>query len=83
MVSTPLGLGFGRDQAMFPNISTKITPLAQTSINSEGSATYAEKAKQNNQPIVDFSNLPTPGFRGEYPTIKLPKKAYERGVEYC
>ncbi|KAF5179883.1 hypothetical protein FRX31_030530, partial [Thalictrum thalictroides] len=54
-----------------------------TVTNASTKISYADKVRKPEQPIIEYSELPEPGFRGEYPTIKLPKKAYERGLEYC
>ncbi|KAL5725776.1 hypothetical protein ACHQM5_008882 [Ranunculus cassubicifolius] len=44
---------------------------------------YADATRGEEQLVVDIDELPLPGFRGEYPTIRIPKRAYERGLEYC
>ncbi|KAF5193004.1 hypothetical protein FRX31_017409 [Thalictrum thalictroides] len=32
---------------------------------------------------IEYDALPKPGFRGDYPTIKIPKRTYEIGLDYC
>ncbi|KAF5190018.1 Non-LTR retrolelement reverse transcriptase-like protein, related, partial [Thalictrum thalictroides] len=73
MESTPFGLGNGRNFKMYPG-STIL--LEKTSVS------YAAATK-GNQVAIEYDALPKPGFRGDYPTIKIPKRAYERGLDYC
>ncbi|KAF5176880.1 zinc ion binding / nucleic acid binding protein [Thalictrum thalictroides] len=73
-------LGGGRNSIPLKGLEDK----QQLKLNDQVcKVSYADKVKKLEQPVVEYSELPEPGFRDEYPTIKLPKRAYERGLEYC
>ncbi|KAF5178010.1 hypothetical protein FRX31_032405 [Thalictrum thalictroides] len=90
MTSTPFGLGQGRNQSMYPSFTRCYhqnnkdlqAPQAEA-VKSDSKLTYVKKAKQGCHPKVTFASLLTLGFKGYYPTFKIPSQAYERGLEYC
>ncbi|KAF5192561.1 hypothetical protein FRX31_017847 [Thalictrum thalictroides] len=43
----------------------------------------AEMMKGDRVNPIDVSQLPIPGKKGNFPSIKLPKRVVERGIEYC
>ncbi|KAF5192141.1 zinc ion binding / nucleic acid binding protein [Thalictrum thalictroides] len=91
MASIPFGLGVGRNYRLYPCISSNVLQFNKevqgTKIDeatkSNDKMSFAEKAKQGSHAQVQFASLLTPGFRGDYPTIKILTKDYERGLEYC
>ncbi|PIA40480.1 hypothetical protein AQUCO_02500291v1 [Aquilegia coerulea] len=72
-------IGGGRNS--FPQrASSVLNKVNQNSIeNPANKISYADKVRRQEQPVIEYSELLEPGFRGEYPT----KKAYDRGLEYC
>ncbi|KAF6169262.1 hypothetical protein GIB67_013692 [Kingdonia uniflora] len=54
-------------------------PRAQ-SRDQNGAPTYAEMAKEQEGRSCSFEQLPTPGRRGDFPSIKVPIEAHKRGL---
>ncbi|KAF6156454.1 hypothetical protein GIB67_001497 [Kingdonia uniflora] len=50
------------------------------SIDQNGATTYAEMAKENLSRSCSLEQLPTPGKRGEFPSIKVTREAHQRGL---
>ncbi|KAF9617976.1 hypothetical protein IFM89_039269 [Coptis chinensis] len=44
---------------------------------------FADKVRGEQPCHLDLSDLPTPEMKGNIPSIKLPKRALERGMQYC
>ncbi|KAF6135762.1 hypothetical protein GIB67_028618 [Kingdonia uniflora] len=50
------------------------------SIDQNGATTYAEMGKENLGRSCSLEQLPTPGKRGEFPSIKVTRKAHQRDL---
>ncbi|KAF6164930.1 hypothetical protein GIB67_014161 [Kingdonia uniflora] len=57
-------------------------PRVPTNSNSapNGAPSYAEMAKESEGQSCSLEQLPTPGRRGDFPSIKVPIEAHKRGL---
>ncbi|KAF5196849.1 hypothetical protein FRX31_013566 [Thalictrum thalictroides] len=64
------------------NVSGEVEKKQKEPKIDEKKKTFAEKVRED-VAMVDLSTMPKPGMKGNIPTIKIPRKSLERGLNYC
>ncbi|KAF9604381.1 hypothetical protein IFM89_006390 [Coptis chinensis] len=64
------------------SLNTTGTSTANTVVvrQQAGKEAYADKARDRRSRTVDISDLPTPGMRGETPSIKISARSVDKGL---
>ncbi|KAF9590682.1 hypothetical protein IFM89_036174 [Coptis chinensis] len=62
--------------------------IAENALNGSSDASnrrisFAEKVKANASVEIDIAALPIPGMKGNIPSIRIPKQAIDRGLQFC
>ncbi|KAF5196979.1 Dnase i-like superfamily protein [Thalictrum thalictroides] len=63
------------------NVSGEVEKKQKEPKIDEKKKTFAEKVREE-VAMVDLSTMPKPGMKGNIPTIKIPRKSLERGLNY-
>ncbi|KAF6133894.1 hypothetical protein GIB67_040658 [Kingdonia uniflora] len=68
----------------FPNVDGVVSSPVVNSSNSNstpnGAPSYAEMAKESEGRSCSLEKIPTPGRRGDFPSIKVPIESHKRGL---